>query len=115
VLEIGRKIRSEEKEAPGVLTYTSMLGIPLAIALWLAVLLITLLAALKAADFAHLGIETSIFLGIMFGICALPALLFLNKRTSKNAKMIEYASAVWTLVMYGSLGGVPMLRSLLFG
>jgi len=115
VLEIGRKIRSEEKEAIGVLTYTGMLGIPKAIGLWLLVLAITLFAALKAADFAHLGVETSVFLGIMFGICGLPALLFLNKRTSKNAKMIEYASAVWTLVMYGSLGGVPMLRSLLFG
>ncbi|MBU6343457.1 MAG: UbiA family prenyltransferase [Bacteroidetes bacterium] len=115
VLEVGRKIRSKETEAPGVLTYTGMLGIPAALGLWLLVLFITWMAALKAVHFARLGAETNVFLGIMFGLCSLPALLFLIKPESKRAKWIEYASALWTLVMYGSLGGIPMLRSLLFG
>jgi hypothetical protein len=31
------------------------------------------------------------------------------------SKIIEYSSSLWTMGMYLSLGGVPMLNNLLFG
>lgn len=114
VLEIGRKIRVPENESEGVLTYTFMLGIGGAVWLWIAVLLITLALSIAASVFAGYG-ETAFFvLSIIFVVCALPALLFLRKRTPRLSKMIEYASAFWTISMYLTLGGGPMISKLLF-
>ncbi|MEI6409446.1 MAG: UbiA family prenyltransferase [Bacteroidota bacterium] len=109
VLELGRKMRAPEKESEGVLTYTAMLGISKAVWLWIGVLGLTLFAAIVAAGFAGLGSGTTVFLFAIFAICALPALLFWRNHTQRNAKWIEYASALWTISMYAALGGAPML------
>ena len=113
VLEVGRKIRIPEKEASGVLTYTSMLGIRKAIVLWILLLAATLLLSIAASHYAGFGLTAAVILGSIFIVCLLPALLFLKKRTEKNAKLIEYASALWAISMYLSLGGIPMLQKLL--
>ena len=114
VLEIGRKMRTPEKESEGVLTYTSMLGIKNAVWLWVFMLVITLSLSIAASVFAGYGKTAFIVLGIIFILCAFPALLFLQKRTEKLSKMIEYASAFWTISMYLTLGGGPMISKLLF-
>lgn len=114
VLEIGRKIRVPEKEEEGVLTYTSMLGAKKAVGLWLLVLLITLVAAIAAAWFAgHGWLGAAILCGV-FALCSVPAFLFLSRMTEKRSKMMEWSSALWTIAMYLTLGGVPMLQQLLF-
>ena len=114
VLEIGRKIRIPGKESEGVLTYTSMLGIKNAVWLWVFMLVITLSLSIAASVFAGYGKTAFIILGIIFILCAFPALLFLQKRTEKLSKMIEYASAFWTISIYLTLGGGPMISKLLF-
>ncbi|WP_221393039.1 UbiA family prenyltransferase [Dyadobacter sp. NIV53] len=114
VLEIGRKIRTPEKEFEGVLTYTSMLGINKAIWLWVFILIITLVLSIAASVFAGYGKTAFIVLGTIFVLCVIPAFLFLEKRTEKLSKIIEYASAFWTLAMYLTLGGGPMISKLLF-
>lgn len=113
VLEVGRKIKSPEKEKEGVLTYSSMLGIPKAIFLWIAVLSVTLAWSIAAAYYAGYGSTGMITLGTLFVICLIPALLFGRKRTNGLSKSIELASAVWTIAMYLTLGGLPMLKQLL--
>jgi 4-hydroxybenzoate polyprenyltransferase len=114
VLEIGRKIRIPEKEATGVLTYTAMLGAKKAVRLWLGVLLLTLAAAIAAAWFAgHGWLGVAILCGV-FAICSVPAFLFLSAMTEKRSKMMEWSSALWTIAMYLTLGGVPMLQQLFF-
>ena len=113
VLEVGRKIRTPEGESPGVLTYSAMLGPNRAVGLWLAVLLVTLVLSVLAALFAGYGRVALLVLGVIFVLCALPAILFLNKKNTRNAKMIEHASALWTIGMYLTLGGGPMLSRLL--
>ncbi len=55
VLEIGRKIRTPEKESEGVLTYTSMLGTNRAVILWILILLVTLTLSFAACNFAGYG------------------------------------------------------------
>lgn len=112
VLEVGRKIRAPEQESEGVLSYTAQLGTRRAGWLWLGVLAVTLGWALVAAKFAGFGIGTFAFLLIVFGLCASAGIFFLRMYTPRRAKFVEYASALWTLSMYLSLGGVPMLRSL---
>jgi hypothetical protein len=114
VLEIGRKIRTPEKEANGVLTYSSMLGVNRAVTLWLFILLITLSLSIAACVFAGYGMTAFIVLGAVFVLCSLPAFLFLKNKTHKLSKMIEYASALWTIAMYLTLGGGPMISKLLF-
>jgi hypothetical protein len=113
VLEIGRKIRIPDKEAEGVLTYTSMLGIKPALALWLGVLITTLMLSMLASNFAGYGTTIQLLLCGIFTICALPAGLFLIKRTEKLSKLIEYSSAVWTACMYLTLGAGPMISRFL--
>lgn len=115
VLEVGRKIRAPEAESEGVLTYSSMLGTAKATWLWIAVLLVTLALAIAASAFAGYGFTGTIVLSIVFLICAMPAFLFLNKKTKKLSKSIEIMSALWTIAMYLTLGGIPMLQKLILG
>lgn len=110
VLEIGRKIRVPEKEE--VNTYSTMMGATKATWLWLLVLLITLAFAVAACWFAGYG-QTGVFvLCALFIICCLPAFLFLNKQSHTKSKFIEWASALWTIGMYLTLGGIPMLTQI---
>lgn len=113
VLEIGRKIRTPEKEKEGVLSYTSMLGTNKAVILWIVILFGTLCLSIAAAQFAGYGTMAFAVLSFSFLICVLPAVLFLRKKTENLSKLIEKTSALWTIIMYLSLGGIPMLQSLL--
>ncbi len=113
VLEIGRKIKISEDEKTGVLTYSSLFGAKKATLLWLVILLVTLAFSIAASVFAGQGLIAHLVLGGFFLLCALPALFFLGKPNRKGAKFIEYASALWTILMYLSLGGWPMLREML--
>lgn len=113
VLEIGRKIRDPENERIGVLTYSSMLGLKKALFLWIGILTITLICSLAAVYFAGYGmISYFIFAGIYL-LCSTPAWLSLSGITRKRAKMMEYTSALWTILMYLSLGAIPMIQHLL--
>lgn len=111
VLEIGRKIRVPEKEE--VNTYSTMMGAAKASWLWLMVLIITLVLAVGACWYAGYGQMGVVVLCSLFIICCLPAFLFLYKQSHAKSKFIEWASALWTIGMYLSLGGIPMLKQLL--
>lgn len=113
VIEVGRKIRIPSDEKTGVLTYSSMLGSRKATWLWLLMLFITLCLAIGAVQFAGYGTTGFIVLCSIFILFSLPAFLFLNKMTAKKAKYIEYASALWTIAMYLTLGGIPMVIELI--
>ena len=115
VLEIGRKIRIPEKESKGVLTYTSMLGAEEAVYLWLLILFVTLLLSVAASIFAGYGMIVFTLLAGIFLLCSTPAILFLKRRTERRSKMMEYASAAWTIGMYLTLGAGPMISRLLSG
>jgi hypothetical protein len=47
-------------------------------------------------------------------VCSLPAFIFLKNKTEKLSKYIEYGSALWTISMYLTLGGGPMISKLFF-
>lgn len=113
VLEVGRKIKTPEKEAEGVLTYSSMLGANKATLLWLVMLLATLILSIAASYYAGYGWTAFFILTGVFSVCALPAIVFLKRKTNGLSKMIELSSALWTVMMYLSLGGIPMLIELL--
>lgn len=112
VLEIGRKIRAPEQESEGVLTYTKMLGITKSINLWILILFLTLVLAISAAYYAGYGMTGTVTLGSIFIVCCIPAILFSKNHSVKMAKGVEISSALWTIAMYLSLGGIPMIRQL---
>jgi 4-hydroxybenzoate polyprenyltransferase len=113
VLEIGRKIKAPEQESVGVLSYSHMLGTVKATYLWIAVLLVTLILSIVAANFAGYGQTGFYFLVSAFFVCIIPAFIFLKKQTNKASKAIEISSAIWTIAMYLILGGIPMIQKLL--
>lgn len=113
VLEIGRKIRNPQNEKVGVETYSAMFGARKATWLWVLVLLVTWLLSMAASYYAGYGTVAYVILTFLFVLSCVPAILFLDDRSSKRAKAIELTSAGWTIAMYLCLGGVPMLERLL--
>jgi 4-hydroxybenzoate polyprenyltransferase len=113
VLEVGRKIRTPQGEATGVITYSSLLGPAKAVYLWISVLLLTLGISMAALHVAAYRTTPFLILTVMFLLCSLTGILFLKKRTQQLSKLLETLSAVWTLVMYLTLGGIPMLIQLI--
>jgi 4-hydroxybenzoate polyprenyltransferase len=113
VLELGRKIRIHDDEKEGVLTYSSIHGARNATLLWLLMILITAGWAVAAVWFAGYGMQGFYTMLAIAVVISTPAILFLQKMTAKRAKMIEYASALWTIAMYLSLGGIPMMIEIL--
>ncbi|HRI00579.1 MAG TPA: UbiA family prenyltransferase [Saprospiraceae bacterium] len=114
VLEVGRKIRIPEKEVEGVLSYSSMLGSNKAIFLWILILFITYCLSIAASHYAGYGTMAFLILSIVFILCCIPAVIFLKSKTEKLSKTIELSSALWTIAMYLTLGGIPMLQKLIF-
>lgn len=111
VLEIGRKIRIPEKEEFN--TYSTMMGAEKATKLWVLVLAATFGFSLLASWFAGYGLTGFLILLFFFAVCSMPAFLFLYQPSEKHSRLIEYASALWTIGMYLTLGGVPMITQLL--
>ena len=113
-LEFGRKIRHPEGEEEGVVSYTGMYGTKGGTIIWMALMFVTMLAAMAASAYANFGITAYIVFAVFFIINMIPAVLFIKNHTKKLSKMIEYASVLWTILMYFALGGIPMLKMLLF-
>lgn len=113
VLEFGRKIRTPEKEEKGVVSYTGLYGTKGGTLIWLILLLSTFCLAVGAANYANFGMLAPTILFLFFALCALPGVLFIVQPSVKRSKFIEYASALWTALMYISLGAIPMLKELL--
>lgn len=112
-LEIGRKIKSPEKEEIGVLSYTFQLGTYRAVYLWMVVIFSTFLGAIVACHFVGHSIYSYAVLSICLLASWVPAILFIKNPNIKRAKGIEYMSSLWTLTLYLTLGGAPMLRQLI--
>jgi 4-hydroxybenzoate polyprenyltransferase len=113
VIELGRKIRAPQAEEEGVETYSALWGPRWATLAWLVALLLTALCALLAArevDFAGpVGGVLAVLLIIASGI----AWRFLQAPTSRRAKFIETMSGLWTVIMYLTIGAVPLWFKLL--
>ena len=111
VLEFGRKLRVPATEEAGVLSYTKYFGPRGGVVAWLIVLLITLSLAVGAAQYAGYGILAAGWLVGFFLLCAAPGLLFLRAPSARLTRYIEYASGLWTIGMYLSLGALPLLKN----
>jgi 4-hydroxybenzoate polyprenyltransferase len=108
VIEVGRKIRAPADEEPGVNTYTVLWGRRNAVLAWLGALVATAVVALGAASQIEFVIPVACVLGVLLAAAGTLAFGFLRVPTSRGGKGIEALSGVWTLLMYLSLGAVPL-------
>ncbi len=112
VLEFGRKIRTPDSEEEGVMSYTRLLGTKGGVLAWAGILTGTFLLALGASYYAGFGEIAFVLFCIYFIICIAPAVFFILKPSIQKSKYIEYASLSWALLLYFTLGIIPVIKNL---
>lgn len=111
VLEIGRKIRAPEQEEPGVETYSAKWGhLWATLALGGALLLTTISAGLAAQAIGFITPVVILLVGLLL-IAGVMGEQFITQPTPRHAQRLELMVSIWTVVMYLSLGVVPLLVS----
>jgi UbiA prenyltransferase family len=108
VVEIGRKIRPIDAEEEGVETYSVLWGRPRAVAAWVAAIAATAICAFQVSRHIGLAMPIGVLLGTLVVLCAMVGSRFVQAPSRRGGKLIEMASGVWTLLMYLSLGAVPL-------
>jgi 4-hydroxybenzoate polyprenyltransferase len=109
VIEIGRKIRSPQDEENGVETYSFLWGRRNAVMAWLAMLACTAGFAYVAALGIGFARPILILLVVLFFTAVAIGVYFLRGAVPKRGKWVEAMSGLWSLLMYLSLGFIPMV------
>jgi 4-hydroxybenzoate polyprenyltransferase len=109
VIEIGRKVRAPKDEEEGVNSYTFLWGLRGAVFAWLGALLLTAVCAGITSFQIDFFLPVACLLGVLLCSAGLIAWRFLNDPLTPRAKAIETLSGIWTLLMYLSLGAVPLV------
>jgi 4-hydroxybenzoate polyprenyltransferase len=109
VIEIGRKVRAPADEETGVNTYSTLWGPRAAVYVWLGALLTTAVCAVLAAAQIDFLIPVAVVLATLFLTAGMVAWRFLSAPTTRRAKRIETLSGVWTILLYLSVGLVPLV------
>ncbi|HET9979555.1 MAG TPA: UbiA family prenyltransferase [Ktedonobacterales bacterium] len=107
ILEVGRKIRAPEDEEYGVETYSALWGRERAVLVWLVALMVTALGAALAT----IAIQTPweiVAYALVVALAVFAGLRFLRRPTPASGKPLELLSGLWTLVLYLSLGAIPL-------
>lgn len=111
-LELGRKIRAPGDEETGVRTYSRLWGYRRATLAWIATLLITAACAVAASVQTGFLRSEAVTLGLLIGVALLLATRFLHRPVTERARLLEHFSGAWTVILYLSLGVLPLLRRL---
>ena len=111
VLEIGRKLKHPADEKEGVVTYSGLYGYQRASTYWILILSLTAFAAAVACHYANLSVISYYILATSYSIGVFAAIKYKRNPSQKASKTLEIISGIWTLLMYGTLGGIPGLIS----
>jgi 4-hydroxybenzoate polyprenyltransferase len=112
VVEIGRKIRAPEDEEHGVETYSVLWGRTRATLAWFGAMLVTAVCAgLAAYQINFLGPVAGLLI-MLLAVAAVIGWRFVRQPITTRAKPFEPMSGVWTLLMYLSLGAIPLFLRL---
>ncbi|MBD2459434.1 UbiA family prenyltransferase [Oscillatoria sp. FACHB-1407] len=109
MLEIGRKIRAPKDEEKGVETYTALWGRQKAVMIWLGILWLLTLSTVIAAMHVRFTIPVILLMLLLLTIAVFVAWRFMVRPTTQSAKWVEQVSGVWSLVVYLSLGLLPLI------
>lgn len=109
VIEIGRKVRAPKDEEEGVNTYTHLWGRKAAALAWLGAMTTTAVCAAVASSFIDFVGPVILLLVLLLATAGVFARRFYLDPDTRRAKMMETLSGLWTLLMYLSLGAIPLL------
>ncbi len=109
VVEIGRKLRAPDDEETGVETYTAAWGRVRAVSGWI----VALALAAASAAMASRGVQLGVPVAALGASALLGALVsgarFIQAPMAGAGKRFELFAGVWTLVMYLSIGILPLV------
>lgn len=108
VIEIGRKIRVPHDEERGVETYSFLWGRRVAVVVWLAMMTVAWGFACVAAARIHFSAPVATILACAVAVSALLSTQFLRTDVSGAGKRLETMAGIWSLVLYLSLGVLPL-------
>jgi 4-hydroxybenzoate polyprenyltransferase len=108
VIELGRKIRAQADEEVGVQTYSALWGRKIAVLAWLGLMLVTGICATLAAKRIAFAIPVFTAMSCAFVSAMAAAAGFLRAPRPGTGKRFEILAGIWTLVLYLSLGLVPL-------
>lgn len=108
VIEIGRKLRVPQDEEPGVETYSFLWGRRIAVMVWLIMIAVTGSLACIAARNIQFALPVFILLVTAFVVGVALCLQFLRSQSPGAGKRLETMSGIWSLVLYLSLGVLPI-------
>ncbi len=109
VIELGRKIRSPEREEAGVRTYSVLWGPSAAVAWWWACVALAAGLGCLAAHAAGVLLPAGAILAAGAAAAGLAAWRFARSPVGDAGGRIELASGLWTLLIYATLGLTPQL------
>jgi 4-hydroxybenzoate polyprenyltransferase len=108
VIEIGRKIRVPLDEEKGVETYSFLWGRRVAVLVWVAITSVAWALACVAAAKIHFAAPVAVILACAVATAAVLSARFLRTELSGAGKRLETMAGVWSLVLYLSLGVLPL-------
>lgn len=108
VIEIGRKIRVPQEEETGVETYSFLWGRGSAVLVWLMIMAVTGSLACIAAGRVRFVVAALIILAVSFTAAVALAVQFLRSQTPGAGKRLETMAGIWSLVLYITLGILPI-------
>jgi len=108
VVEIGRKIRVPQDEETGVETYSFLWGQRRAVTVWLTIMTVTGAFACVAAINIHFSSEVLTILAITIATAIAISMRFLRAGVRGAGKWLETMAGVWSLLLYLSLGVLPI-------
>jgi 4-hydroxybenzoate polyprenyltransferase len=114
VIELGRKIRAPADEEKGVQTYSFLWGRRIAVLAWLGIMLTTATCAILASRRIDFTIPVFAATGTIFIIAVVAGAGFLRSSRPGSGKRFELLAGIWTLVLYLSLGVIPLAWRVLF-
>lgn len=103
VVEIGRKIRSDEDEETGVQTYSVLWGRRRAVVAWLFAVLASGVTAASAAATIGFGRVVTSVAAVMFITLVVIGVRFLSRPQPGAGRRIDTASGIWTIAIHGAL------------
>lgn len=108
IIELGRKIRAPQDEETGVETYSALWGRSNAVAVWLAVMGGLAIASLLAARTIQFLPLVTLFLLPLLTTAMVVSWRFISNPITRWAKGFEWISGLSTLLVYSSLGILPL-------
>ena len=113
IVELGRKIRAEHDEEPGVETYSALWGRGKATVIWAAAVVFAGAVSVGAAVQVHYVTIDALLLGALVAASVATAAAFAMKPDTHGAKRIETVSGIWTIGTYLCLGVLPLAARVL--